>query len=117
MSSPHLAAERDRLLSEVVRIRDSGAVAAANCWITESSQTKGNKTYTYARLVSELPGKKPEVRSLGRPGSRKHREATLAIQRRDAIAELEQQLSMLEALLSRQAARSIPQVESFAEVA
>lgn len=101
--SPHLPAERQRLLDAIATIRDSGSVAPAYCWLTESSETKRGKTYTYVRLVTEKPGQKNTSTSLGRPGSSKHRAWQAAIARREAINELEQQLKLLEALMQRQA--------------
>lgn len=101
-SSPHLVAERDRLLDLITQIRQAGRVAPAHCWLTESSETKGDYTYTYARLVKQPPGKKPTSPSLGKPGSEKHRDWQRAILRRDAIGELEQQLKLVEALIDRQ---------------
>lgn len=100
--SPHLSAERNRLLNTIAQIRQAGRVAPAHCWLTESSETKGDQTYTYARLVKQPPGKKPTSPSLGKPGSEKHQDWQKAILRRDAIAELEQQLRLTEALIDRQ---------------
>jgi hypothetical protein len=100
---PYLQLELQRLLNAVERVRSAGRVAPAYCWLTESSETKGSKTYTYIRLVTDEPGKKLSSISLGRPGSGKHREWKDAIERREAIGELEQQLKMLDALIQRQA--------------
>ncbi|MBM0744866.1 hypothetical protein JOY44_25440 (plasmid) [Phormidium sp. CLA17] len=102
MISSFLEAERGRLLTLIVQIRGGGAVAPAYCWLTETSSTKGAKTYTYAVLVTQKSDRKPKSQSLGRPGSQKHRHWKDAIARREAIAELEQQLSMLQALMERQ---------------
>lgn len=102
MFSAFLESERERLLTLIHQIRTAGEVAPAHCWLTETSSTKGAKTYTYAVLVTQKPDRKPRSRSLGRPGSQKHRHWKDAIARRDAIAELEQQLSMLQALMERQ---------------
>jgi len=41
-------------------------------------------------------------KSMGRPSSDRHREWKIAIERREAIAELEQQIKMLDALIERQ---------------
>jgi hypothetical protein len=100
--STHLSAELQRLLKAVEAVRTSGIVAPGYCWLTESSETKGNKTYTYIRLVTEEPGKKLISKSLGRPGSKRHQEWRSAIVRREAIAELEQQLKILDTLVQRQ---------------
>ena len=102
--SPHLVAERDRLLHAIIQIRQAGNVAQAHCWLIEKPDTKGERTYTYVYLVTEPPGKQKTSKSLGKPGSEKHRDWKKAIVRRDAIAELEQQLKLLEALIDRQAA-------------
>ncbi|NJL20129.1 MAG: hypothetical protein HC895_03695 [Leptolyngbyaceae cyanobacterium SM1_3_5] len=51
--SVHLLAERDRLHNLIAQIRESGIVAPTHCWLVESPQTKGNRTYTYVRLVSD----------------------------------------------------------------
>jgi len=101
MVSPHLQAERDRLLGEIERIRQSGPVAPPNVWIGPNFQTKGEKTYEYWKLNSE----NPQVRHqhLGKAGSEKYQDWEGKIARRDAIVELEVQLAMLQVLLERQA--------------
>ncbi len=104
MVSPNLQAEQQHLLDTIARIRGSGDVASAYCWLTVSTVTKGGKTYEYARLVIEKPGSKPKISSLGRLGSERHRHWRMAIARRDAIAELEQQLKILQGLMDRQVA-------------
>jgi hypothetical protein len=100
--SPHLLAEHDRLLELIETIRQSGIVAPAHCWLVQASETKAARTYTYIKLLSEQPGKKLTSKSLGKPGSLKHHTWQKAIDRREHIAELEQQLRMLEALMERQ---------------
>lgn len=102
MVSSFLQAEQERLLSFIHQIRSTGEVAPAYCWLTETSSTKGTKTYTYIVLVTQKPDRKPKSQSLGRSGSQKHRHWKDAISRREAIGELEQQLSMLQALMERQ---------------
>lgn len=97
-----LEAERERLLTLIDQIRSAGEVAPAYCWLTETSSTKGTKTYTYAVLVTQKPNRKPKSQSLGKPGSQRHRQWRTAIARREAITELEQQLAMLQALIERQ---------------
>jgi hypothetical protein len=99
----YLQAELQRLLEATEAIRISGNVAPAYCWLTESSEIKGSKTYTYIRLVTEEPGKKLVSKSLGKPGSKKHQQWRSAMVRREAIAELEQQLKILDTLIQRQA--------------
>jgi hypothetical protein len=101
--SPYLQSEFQQLLDAVELVRTAGRIAPAYCWLTESTEVKGSKTYTYIRLVTDEPGKKLSSISLGRPGSVKHRDWQAAIERREAIAELEQQLKMLNALIQRQA--------------
>jgi hypothetical protein len=100
--SPYLLAEHSRLLKAINTKRQSGPIAPAYCWLTESSETKGTRTYTYIRLITEEPGRKPTSRSLGKPNSEKHRQWQIAIAKREEIAELEQQLKMLEVLIERQ---------------
>lgn len=101
--SPHLQAELQRLQNAVKAVRTLGNIAPAYCWLTESSETKGGKTYTYVRLVRDEPGKKLTSKSLGRPNSKRHQEWQAAIERREAIVELEQQLKILDTLAQRQA--------------
>ncbi|NJR40633.1 MAG: hypothetical protein HC781_19640 [Leptolyngbyaceae cyanobacterium CSU_1_4] len=101
--STFLHAELQRLLKVIEAVRTSGIVAPAYCWLTESSETKANKTYTYIRLVTEKPGKKLVSKSLGKPNSKRHQEWKRAMIRREAIAELEQQLKILDILVQRQA--------------
>lgn len=105
MVSPNLQAEQQHLLNTIAQIRGSGNVAPAYCWLTVSTVTKGGRTYEYARLVIEKPGSKPKISSLGRLGSERHRQWRTTIARRDAIAELEQQLKILQELMDRQLAR------------
>ena len=97
MVSPHLQAEHDRLLELIQAIRDSGSVAPLNVWI--SPAPKGEHLYY------KLSSKNPEYKNqhLGKAGSDKYRDWRARIQRREAVAELEQQLSMLQALIERQA--------------
>jgi len=96
MVSPHLQAERDRLLQLIQDLRNSGRVAPCNVWI--SPAPKGE--YRYYKLSSKNPDYKNQ--HLGKAGSEKCRDWRARIQRREAIAELEQQLSMLQALIDRQ---------------
>jgi hypothetical protein len=94
--SPHLQAERDRLLQLIQAIRDSGSVAPINVWI--SPAPKGEHIYY------KLSSKNPNIKNLhlGKAGSEKYRDWRARIQRREAVTELEQQLSMLQALIDRQ---------------
>ena len=102
--SPYLTAERDRLLQQILDVGNAGRIAPAYYWLKEESQTKGNVTYSYIRLVCEPPEKKATSKSVGKPGSAKHHDWEKAIARRDAIAELEQQLQRVEAIIDRQIA-------------
>jgi hypothetical protein len=97
MSSSHLEAERDRLLQLIEAVRNSGGVAPISAWI--SPAPKGEHLYY------KLSSKNPAIKNLhlGKAGSEKYRDWRAKIQRREAIAELEQQLSMLQALIDRQA--------------
>ncbi|MBD2465390.1 hypothetical protein H6G89_30740 [Oscillatoria sp. FACHB-1407] len=97
MISPHLEAEHDRLLQLIQTVRDSGSVAPINVWI--SPAPKGEHIYY------KLSSKNPDIKNLhlGKASSEKYRDWRARIQRREAIAELEQQLSMLQALIDRQA--------------
>ena len=110
--SEHLFAERERLLTLITEIRNSGAIAPANVWISPNFQTKSGKLYEYYKLTSENPEVKHQ--GLGKHGSEKYRDWMARIQRRNAIYELEQQLSMLQALIDRQSAivLELPQTES-----
>lgn len=68
-----------------------------NVWI--SPAPKGEHIYY------KLSSKNRDIKNLhlGKAGSEKYRDWRARIQRREAIAELEQQLSMLQALIDRQA--------------
>ena len=101
MVSPHLEAERDRLLQLIQDLRNSGSVAPINVWI--SPAPKGE--HLYYKLSSKNPTYKNQ--HLGKAGSEKYRGWRARIQRREAIAELEQQLSMLQSLIDRQTTGSI----------
>jgi hypothetical protein len=68
----HLAAERDRLLGHIARIRASGTVAPAYCWLIKSTEEKGSRTYTYIKLLTQKPGRRLTSKSMGRPGSDRH---------------------------------------------
>jgi hypothetical protein len=98
----YLAAERQRLLDRIAIVRASGTVAHAYCWLIESTEEKGSRTYTYIKLITQKPGKRLTSKSMGRPGSDRHREWKVAIERREAIAELEQQIKILDTLIDRQ---------------
>lgn len=98
-----LQSERDRLIDQNDAIRESGSVAPANCWIVETEQSKGRKTYRYIRLIMATG----RSRSLGRPSCESHRDWAARIQRREAIQEIEQQMRMLIELIDRQVARPI----------
>jgi hypothetical protein len=102
MSSPHLEAERDRLLQLIQVVRNSGSVAPLNVWI--SPALKGE--HLYYKLSSKNPAYKNQ--HLGKAGSEKYLDWRARIGRREAIAELEQQLSMLQALIDRQVNILIP---------
>ena len=96
MSSPHLQAERDRLLAQIAVIQESGEAAPANvriepdflnpkCWLLNHTN---------------LPMRE---RQLGQAGSTRHREWVERIHRRDRLTELQQQLELVQGLLERQA--------------
>lgn len=101
MISSHLEAERERLFQLIQSVRGSGNVAPLNVWI--SPAPKGE--YLYYKLSSKNPDYKNQ--HLGKEGSEKYRDWRARIQRREGIAELEQQLSMLQELLDRQSITSI----------
>lgn len=105
MVSPHLEAERERLLQLIQTIRNSGHVAPSNVWI--SPAPKGEHIYY------KLSSKNPEYKNqhLGKASSKKYRDWRARIQRREAIAELEQQLSILQALIDRQLTMTIEMPE------
>ena len=97
MPSPHLKAERDRLLSMIHQIRSLGSPAPANVWI--SPYQKG--AHIYYKLTSE--NKACKTQHLGKVTTLKYRDWMERIQRRNDIQELEQQLSLLTDLIDRQA--------------
>lgn len=106
LPSPHLQAERDRLLDAIAQTRSSGEVAPAYYWISLQVDNKNGKTYEYIKLnVKKSGDTKVKARSLGKPGSERHREWQQSLARRDAIAELEQQVTLLENLRDRQQER------------
>ena len=100
----YLQQERDRLIALSDAVRSSGSVAPANCCCVEVEQHKGNKTYCYARLLSDSKG---QSRWLGRRRSELHQDWLARIARREAIREIERQVQMLDALIDRQLARPI----------
>ncbi|BAU15971.1 hypothetical protein LEP3755_65380 (plasmid) [Leptolyngbya sp. NIES-3755] len=107
-SSPYLEAERRRLLDAIAEVRKSGEVAPAYYWLSLQVDTKNGRTYEYIKLNVKKPeDTKVKARSLGKPGSERHREWQQALARRDTIAELEQQIKMVEDLIDRQKARSL----------
>jgi hypothetical protein len=117
MPSSHLKAERQRLLDRIAQIRDSGQVAPAYAFLSETSTTsRSGKTYHYARLIQQRRGEdKQTVRSLGQIGSENHRRWQKAIARREAIVELEMQLSLLTTLIDRQNANRNVVNQDFSE--
>ena len=108
MVSPYLEAEHERLLQLIQTIRDSGSVAPLNVWVSPAPRGE----HLYYKLSSKNPAYKNQ--HLGKAGSEKYRDWKARIRRREAIAELEQQLSMLQALIDRQAAflMTAPEVET-----
>jgi len=108
MVSPHLQAERDRLISEIQQLRKLGAVAPVSVWVGPNFQIKGGRPYEYWKLNSD----NPQVRHqhLGKAGSEKYQGWAARIARRDAIAELEVQLSVLQRLMERQTGVSVNQL-------
>lgn len=96
MTSPHLQAERERLLSAIEAIRASGDIAAANVQIVADFLTKKDFRLTNTNLPME-------EQVLGQKGSEKYCDWESRIKRRKVLTEIEQQLAMLEALIDRQA--------------
>lgn len=96
MTSPHLQAERERLLSEIESIRASGDVAPANVQIGADFLTKKD----FRLINTDLPMRE---RVLGQKGSKNYCDWESRIKRRKALTEIEQQLAMLNALIDRQA--------------
>jgi len=96
MVSPHLEAERERLLQCIQSIRNSGGVAPINVWISPAPKGK--------HLYYKLSSKNPEYKNqhLGKVGSEKYHDWRARLERREAITELEQQLSLLQVLIDRQ---------------
>lgn len=84
-----------RMERKIDEVQKSGSVAPANHWLSEFSQKKNQKTYTYMGLYWIDAGGKVRSRSLGRPGSSAHQDWRDRLQRRDAIAELSQQINIL----------------------
>ena len=89
MVSPHLQAERDRLLQLIQDLRNSGRVAPCNVWI--SPAPKGE------RLYYKLSSKNPTYKNqhLGKAGSEKYRDWRAKIERREVVAKLEQQVYLV----------------------
>jgi len=102
MTSEFLSLECARLKNLICQIKVSGDVAPPYCWLTETSSTKRGKTYVYIVLTTQPPDRKPKRQSLGRRGSDRHHHWKAAIARRVAIAELEQQILLIEAIIERQ---------------
>lgn len=100
----YLKQERDRLIALSDAVRSSGSVAPANCCCVEVEKRRGDKTYCYARLLSDSKGLR---RWLGRRSSELHKDWLARIERREAIREIEQQSRMVSALIDRQLARPI----------
>jgi len=67
-SSPHLEAERDRLIQLIQGIRGSGSVAPINVWISPAPKGK----HPYYKLSSKNPQYKNQ--HLGKAGSEKYRD-------------------------------------------
>ncbi|MEP0821197.1 MULTISPECIES: hypothetical protein [Trichocoleus] len=82
MVSPHLEAERDRLLQLIQTLRDSDSGAPINVW--SSPAPKGE--HIYYKLSSKNTGFKNQ--HLGKAVSEKYRNWRARIQRRKAIARI-----------------------------
>lgn len=103
MTLQHLEAELTRLVDLAQQIRSSGSVAPDHCWIEEYIVKRGEMTYAYKRVASDRPqfGKSGKSRTLhlGKAGSPKHRDWLLRMQRRDALAELERRVAIVQKLI------------------
>lgn len=91
-----LEAMLSELRQQEDRIRNSGDVAPANCWIDCYSVEKRS----YARLRSDRPmfdGK--QFMALGRVGSAEHRDWEVRMKRRDAIQEIKRRRFLVDELI------------------
>jgi hypothetical protein len=103
----YLQCEIDRLIEMSDVVRSSGSVAPPKCWVTVvEMRSKRGRIYRYARLVSESSDR-VTTRLLGRPGSDDAIDWQWRCRRRDAIAEIEQQMRMVSALVDRQRSHKI----------
>lgn len=95
MVSPHLQAERERLLTQIATIRDSGEAAPPNVRIEPDFLNPKSWLLTHTNLPMR-------ERQLGRSNSPRYREWVERIHRRDRLQELNDELAMVENLLERQ---------------
>lgn len=95
MTSPHLKAERERLISQIGAVRSSGETAPPGVRIEPDFLSP--KTWMLSHI--NLPMKE---RKLGHSGSAEYRQWAAKIQRRDDLAELEKQLELLQGLIDCQ---------------
>jgi len=88
MVSPHLEAERDRLLQLIQDIRNSGSVAPINVWFSPVPQG--------AHLYYKLSSKNPDYKNqhLGKASSEKYRSWRAKIAK-GSSAKLEQQIYLV----------------------
>lgn len=105
----YLQSELDRLRDLSDAVRSSGSVAPANCWLVVEDVHRASHTYRYARLYVQpiAASKKLKKRSLGRPNCAQHLDWIKRIQRRVALYEIEQQMTLLTKLIDRQQTRPI----------
>jgi hypothetical protein len=96
MSSPHLQAERERLLAQIAVIQEAGEAAPANVRIEPDFLNPKCWLLSHTNLPMR-------ERQLGQAGSVRHREWVERIHRRDRLTELQQQLALVEGLIERQA--------------
>lgn len=116
--SIHLHTERDRLLTEVQAIKDTGKVAPAECWIDSYlAKNQRGQAYEYYKLVAKEPiftgakGGRTKTVHLGKTGSDRYNAAVLSIRRRNAIEKLESQVARLDELIELD--NTLPSVDEF----
>lgn len=101
----HLEKELSRLTQLADAIKNSGAIAPSGCWIDEYKP--GGRKTVYARKRSDKPifetkdGSPSKTEAIGAVGGPKHTAFTLEIARRNALAEIDRRVAVLQGWIDK----------------
>lgn len=103
---PHLQTELVRLAGLADRVRASGSVAPAHCWIEDYVVKRNDKQYHYKRVNGDRPqfgqGGQAYTLHLGKAGSPKHRDWQQRLHRRETLTEIDRRVALIQQLIDRE---------------